>query len=163
MSSSVQNRRGSAGLLVCMVAGTAIVLLFDGYAWLEYGFDKGGVELLVAACAVTILSMVAALVLYIPYGFIALGWLKIGQHDREELAQLPDDNTVGDPVEGEIRLGQFLKLASLADSGAEARELISDGEVRVDGEVETRRGRRLHTGARIEVSTPTGVRTAVVG
>ena len=49
------------------------------------------------------------------------------------------------PIRDEsIRLGQFLKLASLAESGAQARELISEGEVRVDGEVETRRGRRLH-------------------
>ncbi len=67
------------------------------------------------------------------------------------------------PVEGDIRLGQFLKLASLADSGAQARELVADGAVRVDGEVETRRGRRLPRGARVEVSTPTGVRAAVVG
>ncbi|HLS73797.1 MAG TPA: RNA-binding S4 domain-containing protein [Actinomycetaceae bacterium] len=67
------------------------------------------------------------------------------------------------PVEGEIRLGQFLKLASLAESGAQARELISEGEVRVDGEVETRRGRRLHRGARVEVSTPGGELSAVVG
>ncbi len=67
------------------------------------------------------------------------------------------------PVEGEIRLGQFLKLASLAESGAQARELIADGEVRVDGEVETRRGRQLAPGARVEVTTPVGVLVAVVG
>lgn len=67
------------------------------------------------------------------------------------------------PVDGEIRLGQFLKLASLADSGAQAREFVADGAVRVDGEVETRRGRRLTPGARVEVTTPTGVRAAVVG
>ncbi len=67
------------------------------------------------------------------------------------------------PVEGEIRLGQFLKLASLAESGAQARELLAEGEVRVDGEVETRRGRRLHRGARVEVRTPDGEEVAVVG
>ncbi|PYF99811.1 ribosome-associated protein [Georgenia satyanarayanai] len=67
------------------------------------------------------------------------------------------------PVDGEIRLGQFLKLASLAESGAQARELIADGEVSVDGVVETRRGRQLATGARVEVSTPGGVLVAVVG
>lgn len=67
------------------------------------------------------------------------------------------------PVDGEIRLGQFLKLASLAESGAHARELIAEGEVSVDGEVETRRGRQLTSGARVEVATPTGVVTAVVG
>ncbi|WP_413450508.1 RNA-binding S4 domain-containing protein [Georgenia phoenicis] len=67
------------------------------------------------------------------------------------------------PVDGEIRLGQFLKLASLAESGAHARELIAEGEVSVDGVVETRRGRQLAPGARVEVSTPGGVLTAVVG
>ncbi|WP_324653142.1 RNA-binding S4 domain-containing protein [Georgenia sp. H159] len=71
------------------------------------------------------------------------------------------DNVV--PVDGEIRLGQFLKLASLAESGAQARELIADGEVTVDGVVETRRGRQLARGARVEVSLPTGPLTAVVG
>lgn len=33
-----------------------------------------------------------------------------------------------------IRLGQFLKLADLAESGAEARDLVTDGEVTVNGE-----------------------------
>lgn len=54
-------------------------------------------------------------------------------------------------VEGTIRLGQFLQLAQLADSGAHARELIADGEVRVNGEVESRRGRQLRSGDVIEV------------
>jgi len=45
-----------------------------------------------------------------------------------------------------IRLGQFLKLADLAEDGAQARDLIADGEVRVNGEVETRRGRQLAKG-----------------
>lgn len=54
-------------------------------------------------------------------------------------------------VGGTIRLGQFLKLANLAESGAHARELIQQGEVRVDGEVETRRGRQLTGGEVIEV------------
>lgn len=38
-----------------------------------------------------------------------------------------------------IRLGQFLKLADLVEDGAQARDLIADGEVRVNGDVETRR------------------------
>jgi ribosome-associated protein len=42
-----------------------------------------------------------------------------------------------------IRLGQLLKLAGLADSGAEARALIQEGLVQVNGELETRRGRQL--------------------
>lgn len=45
-----------------------------------------------------------------------------------------------------IRLGQFLKLASLIDSGADAKAVIGDGLVRVNGEVETRRGRQLRAG-----------------
>ena len=45
-----------------------------------------------------------------------------------------------------IRLGQLLKLAGVVESGGEARELIQDGAVRVNGEVETRRGRQLRAG-----------------
>ena len=45
-----------------------------------------------------------------------------------------------------IRLGQFLKLANLVESGAEAKPLIQDGRVQVNGEVETRRGRQLVRG-----------------
>jgi ribosome-associated protein len=49
-----------------------------------------------------------------------------------------------------IRLGQLLKLAGIADSGGEARELVQDGVVRVNGQVETRRGRQLHRGDVVE-------------
>ena len=45
-----------------------------------------------------------------------------------------------------IRLGQLLKLAGLADSGSEARALVQDGAVTVNGEVDTRRGRQLQRG-----------------
>ena len=51
------------------------------------------------------------------------------------------------PIRGEvIRLGQLLKLAGLADSGADAKELLATGEVRVNGEPEERRGRQLRPG-----------------
>lgn len=51
------------------------------------------------------------------------------------------------PIEDEvIRLGQFLKLASLIDSGAEAKTVIAAGLVRVNDEVELRRGRQLQAG-----------------
>lgn len=43
-----------------------------------------------------------------------------------------------------IRLGQLLKLSGLADSGSEARELLLEQRVTVNGEPETRRGRQLH-------------------
>jgi ribosome-associated protein len=45
-----------------------------------------------------------------------------------------------------IRLGQFLKLADLADTGGEGKILIASGDVTVNGEVDTRRGRQLHPG-----------------
>ncbi len=45
-----------------------------------------------------------------------------------------------------IRLGQLLKLVGLAASGAEAKALLGCGEVRVNGEPETRRGRQLLRG-----------------
>jgi ribosome-associated protein len=45
-----------------------------------------------------------------------------------------------------IRLGQFLKLAGVIDSGGETKSWIAAGEVRVNGEVDTRRGRQLRRG-----------------
>jgi ribosome-associated protein len=51
------------------------------------------------------------------------------------------------PISGEsIRLGQLLKLAGVAGSGAEAKELLAGGAVRVNGEPEARRGRQLQRG-----------------
>ena len=51
------------------------------------------------------------------------------------------------PVRGEgIRLGQFLKLANAVDQGSDVKFLLASGEVRVNGEVETRRGRQLVVG-----------------
>ncbi len=45
-----------------------------------------------------------------------------------------------------IKLGQALKLAGLVQSGVEAKIVIEDGEVLVNGEVETRRGKKLRDG-----------------
>jgi ribosome-associated protein len=45
-----------------------------------------------------------------------------------------------------IRLGQFLKLADLVDTGADAKGVLAQGLVSVNGEVETRRGRQLVAG-----------------
>ena len=68
------------------------------------------------------------------------------------------------PNRGEsIRLGQALKLSSLAESGGEARALVEDGVVMVNDAIETRRGRQLRHGdvvavgddvLRIEASGP---------
>ena len=45
-----------------------------------------------------------------------------------------------------IKLGQALKAAGLVDSGVVAKIVIQDGEVLVNGEVETRRGKELYGG-----------------
>ena len=65
------------------------------------------------------------------------------------------------PIRDEsIRLGQFLKLANMIDSGSDAKELMIQGAVTVNGEVETRRGRQLVPG---DVVALGGVRSRVVG
>ena len=51
-----------------------------------------------------------------------------------------------------IRLDQFLKLANLVGSGGEAKILIKDGAVFVNGEVEIRRGRKLRAGDEVVVA-----------
>ncbi|HIT76456.1 MAG TPA: RNA-binding S4 domain-containing protein [Candidatus Avipropionibacterium avicola] len=45
-----------------------------------------------------------------------------------------------------IRLGQLLKLADLVEDGATARAVIENGEVSIDGQVETRRGAQVRPG-----------------
>ncbi|MBB2943841.1 ribosome-associated protein [Actinoplanes lutulentus] len=50
-----------------------------------------------------------------------------------------------------IRLGQFLKLADLIETGGEAKIVIASGDVTVNGEVDIRRGRQLHPGDVVEV------------
>jgi len=54
-----------------------------------------------------------------------------------------DDVSIGGDM---IRLGQFLKFAGLLDSGGDAKEVIIDGFVTVNDEVDRRRGRQLHDG-----------------
>ena len=48
-----------------------------------------------------------------------------------------------------IKLGQALKLAGAVGSGVEAKMVIQDGEVTVNGEVDTRRGRKLYDGMEV--------------
>lgn len=50
-----------------------------------------------------------------------------------------------------IRLGQFLKLAGLAEDGGHAKDLIEAEDVLVNGQVEVRRGRQLRDGDVVEV------------
>ena len=49
-----------------------------------------------------------------------------------------------------IKLGQLLKLANLVESGAMAKEVIEEGLVKVCGEVETRRGKKIYPGDVVE-------------
>lgn len=60
-----------------------------------------------------------------------------------------------------IKLGQFVKYASLAGSGAEAAELVRAGEILVNGEVETRRGHRLSDGDVVAIELVDGKRIEV--
>ena len=50
-----------------------------------------------------------------------------------------------------IKLGQFLKWINITFSGGEAKQLIEDGFIRVNGEVEMKRGRKLKAGDVVEI------------
>jgi ribosome-associated protein len=53
--------------------------------------------------------------------------------------------------DGSIRLGQFLKLANVIASGADAKMLLAEGEVTVNEVPEARRGRQLQKGDRVHL------------
>ena len=58
------------------------------------------------------------------------------------------------PITGEsIKLGQFIKLASLVATGGEAKTAIAEGAVTVNGEVDTRRGASVRVGDRVCIGT----------
>lgn len=57
--------------------------------------------------------------------------------DRMETIKIRDEH---------IKLGQALKLAGLVDSGVDAKFVVQDGQVRVNGQVETQRGKKLVDG-----------------
>ena len=54
-----------------------------------------------------------------------------------------------------IRLGQFLKYAGAVESGGEAKAVLEAGEVRVDGEIEPRRGAQLYPGDEVSLGDRT--------
>ncbi|WP_108664831.1 RNA-binding S4 domain-containing protein [Euzebya rosea] len=56
------------------------------------------------------------------------------------------------PITGDrIKLGQFLKLANLVEQGADAKLLLAEERVLVNGEVDVRRGRQLVKGDTVSV------------
>lgn len=59
-----------------------------------------------------------------------------------------EDGNLNDFV---IQLDQFLKLEGLTQSGGEAKHLIQSGEVKVNGETDTRRKRKLRAGDIVEI------------
>ena len=54
-----------------------------------------------------------------------------------------------------IKLDQFLKLVGIAATGGMAKVMIQGGDVQVNGEIETRRGRKLVPGDRVTVGSQT--------
>ena len=62
------------------------------------------------------------------------------------------------PGEDTIRLGQLLKLVDAVPSGAQVKDVLVAGDVRVNGETEERRGRQLHAGDVVSVEGQEDVR-----
>jgi ribosome-associated protein len=62
------------------------------------------------------------------------------------------------PGEDTIRLGQLLKLIDAVPSGAQVKDVLVAGDVRVNGEAEERRGRQLHAGDVVSVEGQEDVR-----
>jgi len=54
-----------------------------------------------------------------------------------------------------IKLGQALKAAGLVDSGVEAKIVITEGQVKVNGVVDERRGKKLIDGDKVEYNGET--------
>lgn len=50
-----------------------------------------------------------------------------------------------------IKLDSFLKFVNAVSSGGEAKIMITEGEVKVNGMIETRRGRKLYSGDTVEI------------
>lgn len=59
-----------------------------------------------------------------------------------------------------IKLGQLLKLANMVSSGVEAKIVIQNGEVKVNGEIDTRRGKKIYPNDVVEYK---GQQITVIG
>lgn len=60
-----------------------------------------------------------------------------------------------------IKLDALLKVAGVADSGGEAKHMVLEGLVRVNGEPATQRGKKIRQGDVVEVATEPATRIAV--
>ena len=49
-----------------------------------------------------------------------------------------------------IKLDQFLKWVGAADTGGQAKVMVQEGQIQVNGEPETRRGRKLRQGDKVQ-------------
>ena len=74
------------------------------------------------------------------YGIIALANYK-KKRDSMNKVKIRDEY---------ITLGQALKLANLVSSGIEAKVVVQDGQVKVNGEIDCRRGKKLRPGDMVE-------------
>jgi ribosome-associated protein len=81
----------------------------------------------------------------------------LAQHRRDIAPTAPAAATAADAGSSPIRLDQFLKWQGLVFTGGEAKQRIQGGEVRVNGFQETRRGRKLRAGDRVELAGRTEV------
>jgi ribosome-associated protein len=61
------------------------------------------------------------------------------------------------PIDGPVTLGAFVKLSGAAATGGEAKRLVQGGAVRVNGEVEMRRGHKVVPGDEVVVGGTTYV------
>lgn len=84
----------------------------------------------------------------LPDGIVARGGRLRKSHVRGYDANMARPQPIDDVSKGEgvLRLGQFLQMAGLVDSGGEAKEVIREGHVTVNDEVDERRGRQLAVG-----------------
>ena len=62
-----------------------------------------------------------------------------------------DKQILSSSIKYPIRLDQFLTLMNMVSSGGEAKILISEGLIKVNGEIEERRGRKLQLGDRVQL------------
>jgi ribosome-associated protein len=70
----------------------------------------------------------------------------------EPLGKQPVTGNDSHPAPDSLRLDHFVKLKALSGTGGQAKVMIQSGEVKVNGEVETRRRRKLSVGDVIEIA-----------